>query len=136
LENSAVMLQSRDGEKLALIGVEDMSKRRAKLEKALQGVDENAFRILASHNPKIVGRLRPEHRISLVISGHTHGGQIRLFSFGLYEKGGLKSVNGTAVYVSNGYGTTTIPLRLGAPAETNLITIRSWKEEDKEKMLV
>jgi predicted MPP superfamily phosphohydrolase len=136
LENSAVMLQSPNGEKLALIGVEDMSKRRARLDKALQGVDEDAFRILASHNPKIVGRLRPEHRISLVISGHTHGGQIRFFSFGLYEKGGLKSVNGTAVFVSNGYGTTTIPLRLGAPAETNLITIRSWKEEDKEKMLV
>ncbi|OAT74755.1 metallophosphoesterase [Parageobacillus thermoglucosidasius] len=135
LENRAAVLQSANGEKLALIGVADMSKRKARLEEALQGVDENAFRILASHNPKIVQRLRPEHRISLVVSGHTHGGQIRFLSFGLYEKGGLKNVDGTVVYVSNGYGTTNIPLRLGAPAETNLITIRS-AEEDGEKMLV
>ncbi|MBA2874995.1 metallophosphoesterase [Thermaerobacillus caldiproteolyticus] len=130
LDNRAVIWTSGEGEKIALLGVDDISKRRDRLDAALLHASEGSFRILASHNPEIVRKIRPEHHISLVLSGHTHGGQIRFFTFGLYEKGGMKQVNGTTVYVSNGYGTTNVPLRLGAPAETNLITIRRWEEND------
>ncbi len=133
LDNRAVMFESEEGEKIALLGVDDISKRRARLDFALLDVDEEAFRILASHNPAIINKIRPEHHISLVLSGHTHGGQIRVFSFGLYEKGGIKQRNGTTVYVSNGYGTTNIPLRLGVPAETNLITIRRREENNDDQ---
>ncbi|MBB5323440.1 putative MPP superfamily phosphohydrolase [Anoxybacillus tepidamans] len=131
LDNCAVMFESEKGEKVALIGVDDISKRRARLDLALLDADDAAFRIVACHNPEIVRAIRPEHRISLVLSGHTHGGQIRFGSFGLYEKGGVKQVNGTTVFISNGYGTTNLPLRFGAPAETNLITIRRGEEDDR-----
>jgi predicted MPP superfamily phosphohydrolase len=131
LDNRAVMFESKEGEKIALLGVDDISKRRDRLDFALLDADEEAFRMLASHNPEIINKIRPEHHISLVLSGHTHGGQIRVFSFGLYEKGGIKQMNGTIVYVSNGYGTTNIPLRLGVPAETNLITIRRRERQGK-----
>jgi predicted MPP superfamily phosphohydrolase len=131
LDNRAVMFESEEGEKIALLGVDDISKRRDRLDFALLDADEEAFRMLASHNPEIINKIRPEHHISLVLSGHTHGGQIRVFSFGLYEKGGIKQMNGTIVYVSNGYGTTNIPLRLGVPAETNLITIRRRERQGK-----
>ncbi|WP_027408618.1 metallophosphoesterase [Anoxybacteroides tepidamans] len=124
LDNRAALFESEQGEKVALIGVDDVGKRRARLDIALSDADEEAFRILACHNPKIVHAIRPENRIALVVSGHTHGGQIRLGRFGLYEKGGIKQQNGTTVFVSNGYGTRHLPLRLGAKAEANLITIR------------
>ncbi|MFP3472451.1 hypothetical protein R0J90_20570, partial [Micrococcus sp. SIMBA_144] len=64
-----------------------------------------------------------EDGIDLMISGHTHGGQIRLFGWGLYKKGRLENLPETTLLVSNGYGTTAIPLRLGAPAETHLLIL-------------
>ena len=63
--------------------------------------------------------------LSLLLSGHTHGGQIHLFGFSPYEKGRLKKENDLTVLISNGYGTTGVPLRLGAKAETHLISIEN-----------
>jgi uncharacterized protein len=125
LDNKAVIFQSEKGEKIALLGVDDISKNRARLDLALLDAGAEGFRILVSHNPAIVGKIQENQRISLVLSGHTHGGQIRFFSFGIYEKGGVRKTNGTTVVVSNGYGTTTLPFRLGTPAETHLITLKS-----------
>jgi uncharacterized protein len=125
LDNKAVIFQSEKGEKIALLGVDDVSKNRARLDLALLDAGAEGFRILVSHNPAIVGKIQENHCISLVLSGHTHGGQIRFFSFGIYEKGGVRKTNGTTVIVSNGYGTTALPFRLGAPAETHLITLKS-----------
>jgi predicted MPP superfamily phosphohydrolase len=125
LENTAVIFESEKGEKIALLGVDDVSKNRARLDLALLVAGHVGFRILVSHNPAIVGEIQENQRISLVLSGHTHGGQIRFFSFGLYEKGGVRKTNGTTVIVSNGYGTTALPFRFGAPAETHLITLKS-----------
>ncbi|MFC0297998.1 hypothetical protein [Geobacillus jurassicus] len=79
--------------------------------------------------------MKDEHHISLLLSGHTHGGQIRLFSFGLYEKRGLKWRGRTALFTSNGYGTIGALLRLGAPAEAHLITIASEKQTAEKKCL-
>ncbi|RAK22191.1 putative MPP superfamily phosphohydrolase [Anoxybacillus vitaminiphilus] len=125
LDNTAVIFESEEGEKIALLGVDDMSKNRARLDLALLDAGDEGFRILVSHNPAIVDKIQENQRISLVLSGHTHGGQIRIFSFGIYEKGGVRKTNGTTVVVSNGYGTTALPFRLGAPAETHLITLKS-----------
>lgn len=110
---------------IEIIGIDDLSYERPNLEDILSDVQEQNFRILVSHNPDIVNDIRTENQISLVLSGHTHGGQIRIFGFGPYELGGIRSINETIQLVSNGYGTTTIPLRLGAKAETHLINIQS-----------
>ncbi|ANB59934.1 metallophosphoesterase [Anoxybacteroides amylolyticum] len=132
LANSAAMFESELGEKVALIGIDDISKRRAHLDLAIAEVDQSAFRIVVCHNPDIVRIIQPQHGISLVLSGHTHGGQIRLGRFGLYEKGGVKEGNGTTLFVSNGYGTTNVPFRFGVPAEVNIVTIRRGKGDDRE----
>ncbi|MBB6283246.1 metallophosphoesterase [Geobacillus subterraneus] len=134
LKNKAKVWE-HGGVPIALIGVGDVSRKEADIDRALEHVPPQSFRILACHNPAIIARLREEQHISLVLSGHTHGGQIRLFSFGLYEKGGLKWRNNTALFTSNGYGTTGVPLRLGAPAETHLITIVPGKPTIKKKCL-
>ncbi|OLO42896.1 metallophosphoesterase [Alkalihalophilus pseudofirmus] len=127
LDNTAITYEN-GGEKLILLGVDDVGCERDRLELAIQD-SEQGFRILISHNPSIVEKLSEEHNISFVLSGHTHGGQIRLFGFGIAERGGLKKCKQTLHLISNGYGTTRFPLRLGAQAETHLITLRSFSDE-------
>ncbi|AGT32556.1 metallophosphoesterase [Geobacillus genomosp. 3] len=134
LKNKAEVWE-RGGVPVALIGVGDVSRKEADIDRALEHVPPQSFRILVCHNPAIMARLGEEQHISLVLSGHTHGGQIRLFSFGLYEKGGIKWHGNTALFTSNGYGTTGVPLRLGAPAETHLITIAPGKPTTEKKCL-
>ena len=129
LDNKGITFHSPEGEAWSLMGVEDYSLEHDDLEEALRDVENTDFKILISHNPKIMEKINPDHHISLVLSGHTHGGQIRLFGFGPYELGGTKIIDETTLLVSNGYGTTTIPLRLGANPETHLIKIQSKKNE-------
>lgn len=124
LDNTAVTFESEQGDRIALLGVDDMNKRRDRLELALSDAEQTTFRILVSHDPRIIEKIKPQHEIALVLSGHTHGGQIRLGPFGLYEKGCLRNINGTMLLVSNGYGTTTLPFRFGARAETHLIELK------------
>ena len=126
LDNTAMFFETEDGEKLALMGIDDLKEGRSRLDLALLDVGEQAdFKILVSHNPEIIKEISPKHQISLLLSGHTHGGQIRFWKIGLYPKGGVTQVNGTTVFISNGYGTSGVPLRFGAPPETHLLTLQS-----------
>lgn len=125
LANSAVKCKSQTGDFFHLLGVDDVAKKRDRLDFALRESEENGFRILLSHNPEVIDKIQPENKIQLVLSGHTHGGQIRVFNYGPYEIGGIKQVGKTILLVSNGYGTTALPLRLGAKSETHLITIKN-----------
>ena len=61
--------------------------------------------------------------LSLMLAGHTHGGQIRIGKLGLLEKGSFQIDGGRAKLISNGYGTSTLPLRLGARPECHIIKI-------------
>lgn len=125
LDNTAVKFESRSGDVMHILGIDDLSLGKSRLDLALRDAEEEGFKILVSHNPAIANTLKPEYDIRLVLSGHTHGGQIRIFGFGPYELGGIKEKNGAKVLTSNGYGTTGVPLRLGARAETHLITLVS-----------
>lgn len=123
LENTAVQLKAGD-DVLQLLGVDDYGLRRARLDLAVEDASEG-FRILLSHNPALAPNIVNELAcIRLVLSGHTHGGQIRLFGWGPREKGGVRQYSGLTVFTSNGYGTTTLPLRLGAPAQTHILTLK------------
>lgn len=122
LNNGATRLE-QGGEGLVLIGVDDYGLKRDRLDLALKHCPPG-FRILLSHNPGIVEEIDEDTGVGLVLSGHTHGGQIRLFGWGLREKGGVKHYPRFTLFISNGYGTTALPLRLGAPAECHLITLK------------
>lgn len=128
LDNKAINFPSSNGESWSLIGIEDYSLEYDDLEMALEYAKETNFKLLISHNPKIMEKLEEENQVSLVLSGHTHGGQIRIFGFGPYELGGTKIIGNTTLFVSNGYGTTSIPLRLGAKPETHIIRIQHKNE--------
>ncbi|WP_042457903.1 metallophosphoesterase [Neobacillus dielmonensis] len=125
LDNKAVSLRDDGHENLHLIGVDDLNQNRDRLDLALEKTENSGFKIVVSHYPNIVDKILPEHHINLVLSGHTHGGQIHLLGYSPYKRGGLEKVGSTLLLISNGYGTTGIPLRLGAPAECHLLTIQN-----------
>ncbi|MFB5661636.1 metallophosphoesterase [Alteribacillus sp. HJP-4] len=127
LQNEGVFLLENDfykwnisGESLYIAGLDDWSRGRAKTS-FLTNLPGPL--ILVMHDPAMTARLPSGHCIQCAFTGHTHGGQIRLGPLGLREKGGWKNRNGIPVLVSSGYGTTCLPLRLGAPSETHLISL-------------
>ncbi|MBT2686923.1 metallophosphoesterase [Bacillus sp. ISL-47] len=125
LDNTALSFESLKGDRFVLIGTDDLSKDRERLDLALEDAGTGGFRVLVSHDPRITKEIKKEHNIHLVLSGHTHGGQIHILGYSPYEKGRIKVLPETTILISNGYGTTGVPLRLGAKAETHFITLKN-----------
>ena len=88
--------------------------------------ETNPYRILLSHSPRFVEKM-PAKSFDLVLSGHTHGGQIFPFHYMVkwvnHYLAGLSEVNQTKLYVSRGYGTWGPNMRLLAPSELTLIRL-------------
>ncbi|KHE67158.1 hypothetical protein LD39_18965, partial [Halobacillus sp. BBL2006] len=84
------------------------------------------YQILCVHDPYVYKQMNTvdQKRFDLVLAGHTHGGQIRFLGVGPYTRGGWFSNDGIPFLISEGYGTSLMPLRLGTKAECHLITIR------------
>lgn len=98
--------------------------------KALQASAPEDFRILLSHSPDFIDSLY-RGAVDLVVSGHTHGGQIFPFHW-LVKKAngylaGLYNVKDMNLYVSRGAGTWGPSMRLLAPAEITLIKLNPKK---------
>jgi len=123
LKNTSVILNHLQTE-WALIGVDDLTTGKVDLNLAFEGTNRTAFKLLISHNPRILKLIKKDQGVSLILSGHTHGGQIRIFGYGPYEIGKTHMVNGMTQLISNGYGTTALPLRLNAKPETHYILIK------------
>lgn len=109
---------------LKLVGLDYFVYEKDALSKAFSGVEPEDTVIFVSHTPAVFKYVRENCPADLMLAGHTHGGQIRLGSFGIAEKGRFRENNGKAELVSNGYGTTKLPLRLGAEAEFHVYTIQ------------
>lgn len=121
------------GNVLNLAGVNDMMGKRfdfmpPELDKALLHVKPELPTVLLSHQPKIVNELKNE-KIDLILSGHTHGGQI--FPFGLlvlldqpYLSGLYRHNAKTQVFVSNGAGYWGPAVRFMAPSEIVKINLK------------
>ncbi len=131
----------RDGQSIALIGVENWGSRAGfpkygKLEQALTGLPEKniPFQILLSHDPSHWDAEVLEHRpeIQLTLSGHTHGMQFGVDIPGLkwspvqyvYKNwGGLYSENNQHLYVNRGFGFIGYPGRLGILPEITVLEL-------------
>lgn len=116
---------------LCLAGVEDILYNKPDLGAALAGVPPGMPRVLLSHNPDFAEDPRAAgHRVDLMLSGHTHGGQIRLpwlgapitcSRYGQKYAAGLVQGPHWPVYVSRGVGNSGLPLRIGVPAEITVV---------------
>jgi predicted MPP superfamily phosphohydrolase len=123
LRNRHVVLEL-GGQSLYLAGVDDYGYG-ADLRRAMRGVPRDAATVLLAHNPRVI-HLASRHNVSLVLSGHTHGGQVNLPLLGtvygrsperLRYKIGWDRMGATQIYVSRGIGTIVLPWRLRCPAE-------------------
>lgn len=145
LDNRRVFLDATDrelspiarrGESLCIAGVGDLLEGTVAIGEALHGVPEEMARVMLSHNPDVAeaGDLVAEkpHRVDLMISGHTHGGQVRLpligspaIPSGYGQKYAYGLVRGPAcpVVVSAGVGMSMLPVRFGVAPEVVEITL-------------
>jgi predicted MPP superfamily phosphohydrolase len=126
---------ARDG--LCIAGVGDLWEDKCLYAKALAGVPGGMPRILLSHNPDVAEEpdfLTSGYRVDLMLSGHTHGGQIRLpgvgapvtnSAYGSKYAEGLVPGPVCPVYISRGLGMTVMPIRLGVRPELSVIHLRS-----------
>jgi predicted MPP superfamily phosphohydrolase len=123
--------------RISLAGVDDLMVKRDDLRTALEDTRWEETRILLSHNPAII-REAARAGVDLVLSGHTHGGQInwRLLTGRKDRKTarwlrrpsrrlmrGYAQLGSTQLYVNRGLGTVVVPLRYGCPPEITLLEI-------------
>ena len=95
---------------------------------AVEGIPDNVFTIMLAHNPRY-WRLAvlPYSQVQLTLSGHTHGGQLKLFGFSpthflYHEDMGMYEHEGRHLFVTKGLG-ALIPFRYGVPGEVVLLTL-------------
>ncbi|MEL3960732.1 metallophosphoesterase [Lysinibacillus endophyticus] len=106
-----------------LSAVDDTSSRNVRIHDALKKCSNDELVIFISHNPEQFVKVKQEENIKLKLGGHFHGGQIRFGPFGMHQPGSFKVEKGVATLISNGYGTTMIPLRLGAKPQCHIIDL-------------
>jgi predicted MPP superfamily phosphohydrolase len=121
------------GETFWLAGVDDTMVGLEDISLSLAGSREDEFRLLLAHNP-IILRRAARANVDLVLSGHTHGGQVTWRP----EKNqsgrprrrmlrGLGRRSNTQIYVTRGLGTVVLPIRYGCPPEISVLELRSFR---------
>lgn len=151
LLNRHVVIE-RNGARLVLAGVDDPVSGHDDLAAALEGANCDTAKVLLMHTPDSVG-LACAHGVDLVLSGHTHGGQVKVPFFGPlythsylgramanghYEGKALKKIIGfrpgrTQLYVTRGIGISGLSLRFLCSPELTLITLHAGPREPRRR---
>jgi len=127
LRDARTQLRIRN-ERLELVGIRYWTKRASEIAQAARGAVGPA--ILLAHDPRRLIEASTLN-ISLVLSGHTHGGQVILPVVGAIAArkfpviSGVASLGDTRMFVSRGVGTVYVPIRLNCPPEVALLTLKS-----------
>ena len=135
LRNDRAIIE-RNGGTFLLIGIDDTGRAMSAAEKmdtALGSFSHDIPRVLLCHRPYYLQQAA-DRNIDLVLSGHTHGGQIVLGQIGdiriapaslasKYVWGRYKIAN-THMYISRGIGTVGLPIRINCPPEITSIVLR------------
>ncbi len=129
--NNRVHTLRRGNACLHLAGVDSLFNERARLDRVLKQLPEGDPAILLAHEPEFIEKSARTGRFALQLSGHTHGGQIRMplltdVALGRNRKyrSGLFQVGKTALYVNRGIGVVGLPIRINVPPELTVITLR------------
>jgi predicted MPP superfamily phosphohydrolase len=130
LANSVYSLQRGDA-MLHIAGVDDVSARKARLDLVLQQLPSTGAAILLAHEPDFADTSAATGRFDLQLSGHSHGGQIRLPFFkpfalpplGRKYYSGRYQVGEMIQYTNRGIGFSHLHLRFNARPEITVFTL-------------
>ena len=133
LKDQRTTITLENGEQVCLIGIDDIVLSKPQFDTAFKGIDENHFNLFISHAPDVVEYVN-KWPIDLQVSGHSHGGQVRLPFIGApftvpfgekYIKGMYHSEEKEEmlVYVNSGIGTSQLPYRFLNLPEITLFKI-------------
>lgn len=121
LNNESVQLEGG----LWLAGIDDLFEGKPDLQRTLADVPPDATSVVLSHNPSLINKVSDHD--ALILSGHTHGGQINLpvltpkiiclFHLRVAQVAGWYRNGRARLYVNRGLGVTGRPFRYNCPAE-------------------
>ena len=133
---SRLVVESNPGNGLAVVGLGDLTDGVVHIDRAFSGVNPETPRLVLAHNPD-TAEIEPltgpgSPRVDLMLSGHTHGGQVRIpflgtpivpSWYGQKYAGGLVDGPNFRVLISRGVGMSMLPVRVGVPPEISVITL-------------
>ncbi len=135
LVNESVV-HEQGGAEVLITGLDDLVEGEPDYARAMAAQPPAANHLLLEHCPEFRDHLVPSEPPSLMLSGHTHGGQVNLFGWApVLPRGSGRYVRGwyrdrqrggpvrPELYVSRGIGTVTLPVRFGSPPE---IAVFDW----------
>jgi predicted MPP superfamily phosphohydrolase len=134
LDDGAVRIERR-GSPFWLLGITDFLTRPHNVQRAMAQVTDDAPVLMFTHNPDVFPTIRT--RFSLVIAGHTHGGQVafplvgRLIvpsRYGQRYAIGHIVEDGRHLFVSTGLGTSLLPVRFRVPPEVSFLELLQGEE--------
>jgi predicted MPP superfamily phosphohydrolase len=139
IDNRHVVLR-RAGSPLVLAGVGDLWEDWQDLAGALAGAPEGAPTLLLCHNPDYADLMPPAPRVDLMLSGHTHGGQVKVPFAGRPRlpirnpryAAGLARGPRCPVYTSRGIGLVSPAVRFNCRPELPVITLRRRNDVDAD----
>lgn len=132
LLNEVVTLGRGDSE-LHVAGVDDVMEGRSRLDLVLRDLPASGAAVLLAHEPDFADVAAATGRFDLQLSGHSHGGQVRLPVIGRavlppfsqrYTRG-LHRVGGMLAYTNRGLGTVHARMRFGCRPEITAISLRA-----------
>jgi predicted MPP superfamily phosphohydrolase len=137
-ENLAI---EREGKRLWVAAIDDVLFGKPDFGATMKGIPVGEPVVLLAHEPDVADETA-KHPIALQLSGHSHGGQIRLpvlgcpmlpelarkYPYGYYRVGNVH------VYTNRGIGTILLPYRFNAPPEVTLITLRSTPKKNSQNV--
>lgn len=120
---------------LAISGMDDYLGGKADFKMAMEFYTPSTYHVVMTHCPEhydVILKQMENVSIDLVLSGHTHGGQLNIFGYapirpprsGRYVAGWYRE-SFPPLYVSRGIGTSALPIRLGSRAEVSIFNFQS-----------
>jgi len=129
LINEGFRFESRRGS-FWIAGVDDHMVGKTDVRASLKGSFPDEMKLLLAHNP-IIFREAARMNVDLTLSGHTHGGQIKLRDDEKRLlprrrlKAGLHKRRNAQIYITRGIGTVVVPMRYQCPPEISLLELRT-----------
>ncbi|WP_077211351.1 metallophosphoesterase [Bacillus dakarensis] len=135
LLNQSTEIKLLNGDRIYIAGIDDAMLGKPNIENSLTGVPDEAYKILLSHAPDLAD-IAASYNIHLQLSGHSHGGQIKIPFLGAlvkppfaekYYEGSytIGTDDPLTLYVNRGLGTTRLPFRFLSTPELTIYTLSS-----------